>query len=346
MDAPDAGLVTHMSILDIRQNRKTIVGVGSALVDLLAREPDDFIETLGVAKGGMNLVDNAFLGDLINRASSAPLVVPGGSACNTAMGVARLGGRSRFVGKLGKDDMGGLFIRGLQSGNVDAMLFDSDLPTGCVLSVITPDTQRSMFTCLGAASEMQPGEITSDIFADAAMVHVEGYLVFNPDLLRAVLSSAKTAGALVSLDLASFNVVEQAGPFLKAMVAEYVDILIANEDESLAYTGHIEEAAALERLAADASMAVLKLGPKGSRVAHKGVKIEIAPLVCDDAVDSTGAGDLWASGFLYGLAAGFSIEKSGEIASACGREVCRVIGASIPDEGWERIKKIKEKING
>jgi sugar/nucleoside kinase (ribokinase family) len=341
MDAPDAGLVSHMSILDIRQNRKTIVGVGSALVDLLAREPDDFIETLGVAKGGMNLVDSAFLGDLINRASSAPLVVPGGSACNTAMGVARLGGKSRFVGKLGKDDMGGLFIRGLQSGNVDAMLFDSDLPTGCVLSVITPDTQRSMFTCLGAASEMQPDEITSDIFSDAAMVHVEGYLVFNPELLRAVLSSAKTAGALVSLDLASFNVVEQAGPFLKAMVAEYVDILIANEDEARAYTGYdAEESRALEALAKDVTMAVLKLGAKGSRVAHKGNTIEIAPLVCDDAVDSTGAGDLWASGFLYGLAAGFTVEKSGEIASACGREVCRVIGAGIPDEGWERIRKI------
>lgn len=335
-----------MSILDIKENRKTIVGVGSALVDLLAREPDDFIETLGVAKGGMNLVDSGFLGDLIARASSRPAVVPGGSACNTAMGVARLGGRSRFVGKRGKDDLGGLFTRGLQRSNVDAVLFDSDLPTGCVLSVITPDTQRSMFTCLGAASEMRPDEITVAIFADAAVVHVEGYLVFNPELLRAVLTSAKNAGALVSLDLASFNVVEQAGPFLKEMVSEYVDILIANEDEARAYTGHAGESRALEALAVDVSMAVLKLGDRGSRVAHRNRKIEIAPLACDDAVDSTGAGDLWASGFLYGLVSGFTIEKSGEIASACGREVCRVIGAGIPDDGWERIKKIKEKLNG
>lgn len=333
--------MTNMSLLDIKPNRRAIVGVGSALVDLLAREPDSFLESLGVAKGGMNLVDSIFLENLINRASSSPSVVPGGSACNTAIGVARLGGKARFVGKLGKDDLGGLFIRGLQSGNVDAVLFDSDLPTGCVLSVITPDTQRSMFTCLGAASELRPEEMTVDIFADAAMVHVEGYLAFNPDLLRAVLASAGNAGALVSLDLASFNVVEQAGPFLKAMVSEYVDILIANEDEARAYTGHdAEEPRALEALAKDVTMAVLKLGAKGSRVAHKGNTIEIAPLICDDAVDSTGAGDLWASGFLYGLAAGFTVEKSGEIASACGREVCRVIGAGIPDEGWERIRKI------
>lgn len=329
-----------MPILDIRENRKTIVGVGSALVDLLAREPDDFIEALGVAKGGMNLVDRDFLGDLLARASSRPSVVPGGSACNTAMGVAMLGGKARFVGKLGKDDMGGLFTRGLIDGNVDAVLFDSDLPTGCVLSVITPDIQRSMFTCLGAASEMRPDEITADIFADAALVHVEGYLVFNPDLLRAVLVAAGTAGALVSLDLASFNVVEQAGSFLKAMVSEYIDILIANEDEARAYTGHADEARALEDLAVDVPMAVLKLGPRGSRVAHKGQTIEIAPMICDDAVDSTGAGDLWASGFLYGLAAGLTVEKSGEIASACGREVCRVMGATIPDDGWERIRKI------
>jgi sugar/nucleoside kinase (ribokinase family) len=329
-----------MGVLDITDNRKTIVGVGSALVDLLAREPDDFMEALGVAKGGMNLVDREFLGSLLDRTSSQPSVVPGGSACNTALGVARLGGRARFVGKLGRDEMGGLFTRGLTESNVDAVLFDSDLPTGCVLSVITPDTQRSMFTCLGAASEMAPDEITADIFTDAAIVHVEGYLVFNPDLLQAVLTSAKTAGALVSLDLASFNVVEQAGPFLKDMVARYVDILIANEDEARAYTGHADEDRALQALAEGVCLAVLKLGPRGSRVAHDGRNIAIAPLACGDAVDSTGAGDLWASGFLYGLAAGLNIEKSGEIASACGREVCRVMGAAIPEDVWEDIRKI------
>jgi sugar/nucleoside kinase (ribokinase family) len=229
----------------------------------------------------------------------------------------------------------------LKKSEVESFLFTSDHPTGCVLSIVTPDAQRSMFTYLGAAGQMRPEDVTRECFTDAAVVHVEGYLLFNRELMLAALRSAKEAGALISLDLASFNVVEDAKDILDELIVDFVDILIANEDEAKAYTGHSDEDKALERLSKHVNIAALKLGPRGSRVAHRNQKTIIEPMGSGQAVDTTGAGDLWASGFLYGLVHGYSIKNSGRLASACGYEVCQVMGASIPEDGWERIRKLK-----
>ncbi|RJP96100.1 MAG: adenosine kinase [Desulfobacteraceae bacterium] len=330
-----------MGEFTIDKNRKTIVCVGSALVDMLAKEPDAFIDRLGVEKGGMNLVDQGYIGRLIAQTTVAPALVSGGSACNTAVGVGKLGGLARFVGKLGEDELGEFFAQDLNRNHVQSVLFYGKNPTGCVLSVITPDAQRSMFTYLGASAELRPDEITLKCFQDAAIVHVEGYLLFNRALMAAVLASAKNAGALISLDLASFNVVEESKDVLDDIVREYVDILIANEDEAMAYSGHADEERALAALSENAGLAVLKTGPKGSRVAFDGQKLIINPHGNgEEAIDTTGAGDLWAAGFLFGLVNGYSLEHSGRLASACGYEVCQVVGAKIPEHGWERISKL------
>ena len=329
-----------MDELKIPENRKTVVGVGSALMDILTKESDEFMNRLGVEKGGMNLVDQSYIDQLLARTSSAPLIVSGGSACNTAIGVARLGGNGQFVGKMGCDELGERFKQDLKNNSVEPVLFNSKTPTGRVLSVITPDAQRSMFTYLGASAEMLPAEMTLDCFKNAAIVHVEGYLLFNRDLMAAVLKSAKKNGSLISLDLASFNVVEASMDILDDLIKEYVDVLIANEDEAKAYCGQTNEADALKALAKNTDVAVLKLGPRGSLIAHNGQIITIAPMGSGKAVDTTGAGDLWASGFLFGMVNGYSFEKSGQIASACGYEVCQVIGAKIPEDGWVRIRKL------
>ncbi len=329
-----------MDGLKIPENRKIVVGVGSALMDMLATEPDEFMERLGVEKGGMNLVDQHYIDQLIVQTSSPPSLVPGGSACNTAIGVGKLGGNARFVGKMGNDDLGALFKQDLEKNSVEPVLFNSPTPTGRVLSVITPDAQRSMFTCLGASAEMHPDEISLDCFQGAAVVHVEGYLLFNRDLMMAVLKSAKEAGSLISLDLASFNVVESSMDILEDIIKEYVDILIANEDEAKAYCGHINETEAVKALSDNVDVAVLRLGSRGSRIAHLEQILTIDPMGSGEAMDTTGAGDLWASGFLFGMVNGYSFEKSGQLASACGYEVCRVIGAKIPEDGWARIRKL------
>ena len=324
------------------KNKKLIVGVGSALVDILARENEEFLEKTGAVKGGMTYVDKEFIKQTISNTSQTPIVVPGGSACNTAIGVAKLGGPARFVGKCGRDKMGSLFETDLLRNHVEPVLFKSASPTGRVLSIITPDAQRSMFTFLGASAETLPDEMTPACFANAAIVHIEGYLLFNTDLIRAVLTAAKAAGALVSLDLASFTVVEKSKALLVPIVKDFVDILIANEDEALAFTGYTDEIQAIKALSQHAYIAALKIGEQGSLIAHNGNTLKIAPQKTRCAIDSTGAGDLWAAGFLFGLVNGYSLQKSGELGSACGCEVCQVVGASIPEEGWQRIHKLLE----
>ena len=326
--------------LVIKNDRQLIVGIGSALVDILIHEDDSFIEKTGAVKGGRTLVDNTWIEQTLALGSGTVTIVAGGSACNTIVGVGQLGGKARFVGKCGTDKWGRQYENDLVQQNVVPALLQSNLPTGRVLSIITPDAQRTMFTNLGASAETRPEEITIGSFADAAVVHVEGYLLFNSELIQAALDAAKEADALISLDLASFTVVEQSLELLERLVADYVDILIANEDEARAFTGESEEKLALSALSEKADIAVLKVGPRGSHIAHGGEAVHIQSMGDGTALDTTGAGDLWAAGFLFGLVNGYELEKCGRLGSACGYEVCQVIGAHVPEEGWERIKKL------
>jgi sugar/nucleoside kinase (ribokinase family) len=322
--------------------KNIIVGVGSALVDILAHETDDFVHQSGAVKGGMTLVDNTVIENVLISLKSKPTVVPGGSACNTMIGIARLGGASRFVGKRGNGPMGAFFETGLVQNGVEPHLVDSPTRTGRVISLITPDAQRSMLTYLGASSEIQPEEIPDTSFHGAAVVHIEGYLLFNPTLMLQVLSMARNSGARISLDLASFTVVETHRILLDQIVDEFVDILIANEDEARAFTGHTDEAQMIESLSSRSEIAVLKVGSRGSYISRQGKTHRVEPIGDGTAIDTTGAGDLWASGFLFGLVNGFSLEKCGNLASACGYEVCQVVGADIPHAGWDRIRNLLE----
>jgi sugar/nucleoside kinase (ribokinase family) len=324
------------------KDKKLIVGVGSALIDILAHADEGFLSKTGAVKGGMTYVNKEFIDETLLLSSQPATLVPGGSACNTVVGVGKLGGTARFVGKCGSGAMAQFFENDLKRQNVEPALLRSDSPTGRVLSIITPDAQRSMFTFLGASAETRPQDITKACFSNAAIVHVEGYLLFNPELILKVLKTAKSAGARVSLDLASFNVVKESHELLQHIVDSFVDILIANEDEALAYTDHKDETRAIRALAEDVEMAVLKVGKRGSFIACSDQIVSIQPKTGAPVIDTTGAGDLWAAGFLYGLVNGYALEQCGELGSACGYEVCQVVGANIPDAGWERIKKLLE----
>ncbi|QTA86489.1 adenosine kinase [Desulfonema magnum] len=321
---------------------RRIVGIGSALVDILVHEDDEFLEKATALKGGMTYVEDEFIEQVMTQANGKLHVVPGGSACNTIIGVGKLGGAARFVGKLGEDKMGKLFEKDLRNNNVEPMLFTSSSPTGRVLSIITPDAQRSMLTYLGASAETHVNEITEKCFQNTAIVHIEGYLLFNKDVMLAALNAAKRAGTRVSLDLASFTVVESSKDFLETLVDDFVDILIANEDEARAFTGYADETDALGALSEKAEIAVLKVGERGSFISREGNVTAVEPKGGEtaDVVDTTGAGDLWASGFLFGLANDYPIDKCGELGSMCGYEVCRVMGANIPEAGWKRIRKL------
>jgi len=323
--------------------KKKVVGVGSALVDILIHEDDAFLAQIGAEKGVMTYTDDAMISRLLQQAASPAKVVPGGSACNTVVGISRLGGEAHFIGKCGDDEMGVLLRKSLEEKQVYPRLISSQTPTGRVLSIVTPDAQRSMLTFLGASAETHPQEIPADSFDNAAIVHVEGYLLFNQDLITAVLKRAKASDAIVSLDLASANVVENSKETLKKLIDQYVDILIANEDEALAYTGIRDESSSVLAMARQARLAVLKTGPRGSLIAHKDQVIAIEPKGDGRAKDTTGAGDLWAAGFLYGLIEGMPLDRCGALGSLCGFEVCQVMGATIPDARWQVIHQYMEE---
>ncbi len=318
--------------------RKRIVGIGSALVDILVQSDDAFVAQTGVPKGGMIYFDPPVIDQVLKDAGAAPQIVPGGAACNTVTGVAQMGGDTRFLGKRGRDEFGERFEAALLRHGVDTLLVESATPTGRVLSLITPDSQRTMLTYLGASSEMRPDEVSPAAFKDCAVALIEGYLVYNHDLFQHAMHSAHEAGARIALDLASFTVVEENHRALASTVDRYVDILMVNEDEARAFTGQTDEIAALGMLTAQAELAVVKLGARGSLIGC-GDQIITVPAHGEGAVvDTTGAGDLWASGFLYGLVQGLPLGQCGRLASVCGYEVCRVVGASIPEEGWQRIR--------
>ena len=321
-------------------DKKLIVGVGSALVDIMVCEDEDFLIRTGAAKGAMTYVGKEFIEQSLAISSKPATVVPGGSACNTLVGIGKLGGKARFVGTRGRGPMGQFFEDELKRQNVEPFFFHANSPTGRVLSIITPDAQRSMLTFLGASAEALPQNISDKCFEGAAIVHVEGYLLFNVDLILKVLQTAKACGASISLDLPSYNVVKQSHALLRYIVENFVDIVMANEEEALAYTGQTDEIRAVKALGETVNIAVLKAGARGSFISHDDEILPIPPAGSGQAIDTTGAGDLWAAGFLHGLVSGYPLEKCGELGSVCGYEVCQVLGANIPEAGWERIRKL------
>ena len=322
------------------QTKSKITGIGSALVDILINGSDEFLNSLGKEKGGMTFIENEDIQKILSASQQKSTVVPGGAACNTIVGIASLGGDARFIGKRGDDSYGERFEEELKRSGVASLVSKSSSPTGKVLSIITPDAQRSMFTFLGASTELDPESITPEMFKETAITMIEGYLLFNKDLMMASLKAAKKADSLIALDLSSFEVVKAAKDTLDNIIKEYVDILIANEDEAEAYTGLKDEVESIEKMSLNVKYAVLKVGKNGSFVSYNNKITKIEPKSGSAPKDTTGAGDLWAAGFLFGIANGFSIEKSGEIASACGYEVCQVMGAHLDKDAWTRIKKL------
>ncbi len=318
-----------------------VLGVGSPILDLLVRVDDAFIDAIPGDKGGMALVSAAELDDILAKSGVAPERAPGGSAANTIFGLANLGAPTALLGKVGVDDAA-RFYKGryeTMGGDISRIKTSPGTPTGRCLSLVTPDSERTMRTDLGAAAELAPDDLTPADFADATHVHLEGYLLFNQPLAMCALALAKDAGASVSFDLASFEVVKAAGDALPEILDEFVDIVFANEMEAEAFSGSSDPGVALDALAEHCSVAAVKLGPDGALV-KKGAETAEIDAISAEAVDTTGAGDLWAAGFLHEFLLGSGeIAAAGRLGAVLGAEVVQIMGAAIPEDAWARIKQ-------
>jgi sugar/nucleoside kinase (ribokinase family) len=253
-----------------------------------------------------------------------------------------LGADTGFIGSIGKDETGDFFERDMKSAGVNTLLIRRDSVTGTAVALVSPDSERTFATHLGAATELEAADLSADQFNGYDILYLEGYLIFNRPLVETACRMAKENNMKIALDLASYNVVEFKLQDFRDIVEKYVDIVFANEEEARAFTGKNPEEA-LKILSESCEIAVVKTGSEGS-IIKRGEEIVRIGTIKVDLHDTTGAGDLYASGFLYGYSMDYSLEACGLFGSILAGHVIELIGAKMPDKKWDLIKKHIQEI--
>ena len=258
--------------------------------------------------------------------------------------MARLGCEVGFIGKVGPDTTGDFFEQALENLAVKPFIFRGKERSGKCVALISPDGERTMITHLGAALELTAADIRAEIFEGFDCVYIEGYLVQNHELIEHTARLAKECGLQVAIDLASFNIVEENLDFLRNLVEKYVDIVFANEDEAIAFTGEDEPINALQVISQLCELAVVKIGIRGALIKHRSEVVHVGIMAAAKRVDTTGAGDFYAAGFLYGMCAGLSLRQCGTIGAITAGKVIEVVGTTFGEEAWEDIFRLVKKV--
>ena len=318
---------------------KKVLGIGNALVDILTRiDNDNILNELGLPKGSMQLVsDNTSeqIGKALEGFENS--MAPGGSAANTIHGLAKCGVATGFIGFTGNDEVGLFFEEAMKSAGVKPIMFHDDVRSGIASAIISPDGERTFATNLGAAVLLNETHLTPDLFKGWDYCYVEGYLIANRPLFEKAIKLAKHTGCKVVLDLASYNVVDENRDFLLELLPD-IDIVFANEEEAKALT-HSTPEESLEFIAKNCEIAVVKVGKRGSLIKRGTEKVQVGVNKVN-VVDTTGAGDMYAAGFLAGLIFGYDLKKCGELGNCLAENVIQNIGAKLTDEQWKSIKTI------
>jgi sugar/nucleoside kinase (ribokinase family) len=308
-----------------------VLCIGNAIVDIIARCDDAFLDDNAIIKGAMNLIDAQRAETLYDRMGPA-VEASGGSAGNTAAGIASFGGKAAFFGKVAKDQLGAIYAHDIRAQGVhfETAPLASPPPTARSMIFVTPDGERSMNTYLGACVELGPDDVDEAVVASAKVTYFEGYLWDPPRAKEAIRECARIAhanGREMSMTLSDpFCVDRYRAEFLDLMRSGTVDIVFANASEakSLYETESLEEA--LERIARDCRLAVVTMSEKGSIVVTGDERVIVEPLAIEELVDTTGAGDLYAAGFLYGYTQGRDLATCGRLGSLAAGLVIQQIG--------------------
>ncbi len=319
---------------------KKVLGIGNALVDILIRiDNDEILEKLELPRGSMQLVDAERSATVLKATEHfEKSYASGGSAANTIAGLAGLKIPCSYIGKIKDDEIGKVFKKDLENLSISPMLKYSETPSGTAATLISRDSERTFATHLGAAVELHADDLTDEMFKGHDYFYIEGYLVQNHEMLEKAMQMAKKHQLKIFLDLASYNVVEANIDFLKHIIKNYVDVIFANEEEAKSFTGK-EPQQALEELASLCETAVVKIGKQGSLI-KSGNNFHKVGIIPAERVDTTGAGDQYAAGFIYGLCHNYDLEKCGKIATIMSGKVIEHYGARILTEQWEEINKL------
>jgi len=310
--------------------RLDVVGIGNAIVDIIGRCDDAFLARYDAPKGHMRLVDTATLMGLYG-AMGPGIEISGGSAANTIAGIASLGGSCGFIGKTGDDEFGRIFSHDIRAQGV---AFTNTPIAGAATSrsliLVTPDGERTMNTFLGVSTELAATDLDAALIGRANVVYLEGYLFDGAGATAAfekAATLARAGGGRVALSLSDSFCVDRHRDALLGFMRAHVDILFANESEIIALYQTADFAAAAQRAAGDVALAALTRGAQGSVILHKGQTITVPVHKVDKVVDTTGAGDLYAGGFLFGLARGLALDTCGQLGGLAAAEVISHLGA-------------------
>ncbi len=315
-----------------------ILGIGNALLDVLLRlDSDKTLSEIGIKKGAMDLIDESKMKEIQKAQSGLQRSeVPGGSVCNTMRAMARLGADVGYIGKIGDDRIGRIYEEEIKNAGVNPFFVQTEGISGCSTVLISPDGERTMATFLGPAATLSDEEISDEILQQYDCLYIEGYLISNEKLFLPIIKRAKNLGLKVALDLSNFNIVHGFKDLLKEVIPVYVDILFSNESEAEAYTG-LPPHTAIDVISEDVEISVVTIGKDGVLAKNNNLKIHDSAL--DNCViDTTGAGDNFAAGFLFGYSLGTTLEQSAQIGSLLSGNVIETVGAQIAEDRWEQIK--------
>jgi sugar/nucleoside kinase (ribokinase family) len=325
---------------------KRIIGIGNALTDMLiSLSGDEVLSQYQLDKGSMSLVDNQFQTDILKAVAGLPHSLSlGGSAGNTIRTMARLGTEVGFIGKVGEDSTGDFYIQALRNVGVEPFILRSEHSSGKCLSLISADGERTLVTHLGAAADLQAEDIDAAVFDGYDALYIEGYLVQDHELIRTTMARAKQHGLKVAIDLASFNVVRENREFLHDLVERYVDIIFANEEEAYEFSGCRDAMEALLYIGKMCELTVVKTGIRGALIKRGDEIVEVGIMAAAKRVDTTGAGDFYAAGFLTALCEGLSLRQCGTIGAITAGKVIEVVGTTLSEETWNEIETLIERV--
>jgi len=310
-----------------------IIAIGNAIVDVIAQADDAFIASEGLAKGSMQLLFSPEEAEALYAKMGAGIEASGGSAANTVAGIAALGGKTGFIGQVADDQLGSVFAHDIRALGVhfDTAPRPGQPPTARCLILVTPDAQRTMNTFLGASQFLPATALDLDLIRSAAILYLEGYL-WDPEqpraAMRAAIDAARGAGRKVALTLSdSFCIERHRGDFLALIDDGQLDILFANEAEILSLNETDDFEAAVTATAAKVPLLVVTRSEKGALAVSGGERVQVPAEPIAEVIDTTGAGDLFAAGFLVGEARGLGLERSLRLGAICAAEVIQHYGA-------------------